>query len=91
MALKRFFTASHLLHSRLQLIRNKMQVRKDMTPQDLVEWNKNKFDRAAESVTLQHEIHVGRTEMHQAAELFIMAFKADDLDITSQPMWKPRK
>jgi hypothetical protein len=88
MKIRRFSIAAHLLHSRLQLVRNKLEAKKDMKPIELVDWNMKIFERAGESVQKQHEIRCGKTEHIDAAELFLLAFDADDQDIKNQPMWR---
>ena len=87
MKIRRFSVAAHLIHSRLQLVRNKLEATKNMTPQEFVEWNLKVFERAGESVKLQHEVKTGKSNYIDAAELFLLAFGNDDQDIKNQPMW----
>ena len=90
MKIKRYSMAVHALHSRLQLIRGKLHIEKGMSPNDFVAWNEKYLNKAAESVQLQHDVHCGRTEFHETAELFMISIVGES-EILNQPLWDAKR
>ena len=92
MKLKPYSLAVRALHSRLQLIRNKLDVDQGMTPNEVVERNLKYFKRAGESVELQHEgVRCDRFDFHHAAELFLTSVDPLEKQVLGQPLWKGKK
>jgi hypothetical protein len=90
-SLKKNYTIhSHALHSRLQLIRSKLDINPSMTSEQFLMRNRKYFIKAAESIETYHNFKCGDFEYNQAAELFITAFNADEKKIWDLPIWKPK-
>ena len=78
----------HALHSRLQLVRNKLDISKKMTPNDVITRNLRMFEKAGESVKIYHDHKCGKSEYYDAAELFLLSIDPDEAKILAQPVWK---
>lgn len=85
---KNYSIVVHALHSRLQLVRNKLDVNKKMTPTDVVTRNLRIFEKAGESVKIYHDQKCGKSEYYDAAELFLLSIDPDEAKILAQPVWK---
>lgn len=70
-----YSTLAHTLHSRLQLIRNKLDFEAGMEPSQMVIRNLKYFEKAAESVYTYHQFRSNRSDFIDAAELFISTVK----------------
>ena len=64
-------TATHALHSRLQLIRGKLYCRKGFTIQEFVDANREFFMAATNSIIHQHQIDVLESNWRTAAQMFL--------------------
>ncbi|GGM82007.1 hypothetical protein GCM10010967_12170 [Dyadobacter beijingensis] len=62
---------AHTLHSRLQLIRNKLDFEPGMEPSQMVIRNLKFFEKAGESVQKYHNFRSNRSDFIDAAELFL--------------------
>jgi hypothetical protein len=91
MKIKNYSVAVHMLHSRLQLVRGKLDADKSMLPSTVVTRNIKVFERAAESVQRHHELHCGRTEFYGAAELFLFSLDPEESNILNQPLWQRKQ
>ena len=80
----------HAVHSRLQLIRNKLNFRPDMKPNDLINWNERYFDLVADSVETFHHYKPNRSDFQDAAELFLSTVDPYEDKIKQQPAWRPK-
>ena len=87
---KNYSIFAHALHSRLQLIKNKIEASPDMSPQELITLNKKYFDLVAQSVDTFHHYKAGRNDYHNAAELFLATLDPNEKEIQSQPVWRPK-
>ena len=74
---KNYSIFAHALHSRLQLIKNKIEAVPGMSPKDLVILNKTYFDLVAQSVDTFHHYKAGRNDYHNAAEPFLQTLNSD--------------
>lgn len=88
---KNYSIFTHAMHSRLQLIKNKILVTPEMTVQELITLNQKYFDLVAESVDTFHHYKAGRIEYHNAAEMFLSTLDSAEKETESQPEWKPKK
>ena len=84
---KNYSIYAHALHSRLQMIRNKLDFNAQMHPSDVVIRNQKYFDKAGISVEQHHEFHCGRSEFHQAAEMLLLTLKEAEADPRDLPLW----
>lgn len=91
MKIKQYSLSVHALHSRLQLVRSKINAEPGMAPVELIQLNKDIFDRAAESVRTHHQVQCDRFEYHGAAELFMVSFDPMEKEIIKQPIWKKKE
>lgn len=91
MKIKNYSLSVHALHSRLQLVRTKINAEPGMSPAELIGLNTEIFDRAAESVQSHHQIECSRFEYHGAAELFMVSFDPLEKEILKQPIWEKKK
>lgn len=66
-----YSTLAHTLHSRLQLIRNKLDFEPGMEPSQMVTRNLKYFEKAGESVQKHHNFRSNRSDFIDAAELFM--------------------
>ncbi|WP_138485257.1 hypothetical protein [Dyadobacter bucti] len=82
---------AHAIHSRLQMIRNKIQISPAMFPSDIVSFNQKYFDKAGESVEKYHSHTCNKLNYYEAAELFLAAYLGDDRTIEKQPIWTAHK
>lgn len=83
--MKNYSLLVHALHSRLQLVRNKLDANPAMDPSQLVIRNQRIFLRASQSVEQHHNQRCNRSDFIDAAELFLMTLENDD--IMNQPIW----
>jgi hypothetical protein len=81
----------HVLHSRLQLVRNKIQTSPDMTASEMVLLNLPLFELIRDAVYTFHNYKPGRSDYQQAAELYLSTLDEQQKEIENQPVWKPRK
>lgn len=72
MAKQKYSIYVHAMHSRIQLIRNKINYEKWMTVQDLVENNNKYFQRAASSIESDHGYLPVGIDWIQTAQMFLM-------------------
>lgn len=79
----------HAIHSRLQLIRNKLDYAPDMEVNEFRERNKKYLAIVKESIRINHDYSVNVAEEYDAAVLFLHT--VDQEDVTNQPDWKPKK
>lgn len=82
---------AHAIHSRLQLIRNKIQITPQMSPSEIVAFNQKYFDMVGVSVERYHNHTCNKLNYYEAAELFQSAFLSDDRTIEKQPIWTAHK
>lgn len=68
--MKKYSLKAHAIHSRLQMIRDKIDATADMHPSQVVIRNLKYFERAGNSVETQHSLHCDRIDFVDAAELF---------------------
>lgn len=78
---KNYSIFAHAMHSRLQLIRDKIDTNPEMTAQEMVSLNKKYFDLIADSVDTYHHYKAGRTDYMNAAELFLSTLNRDGQEI----------
>lgn len=87
---KNYSIFAHAMHSRLQLIKDKINSNPEMTAQEMVTLNKKYFDLIADSVDTYHHYKAGRTDYMNAAELFLSTLDHNEKSIKNQPFWKPK-
>lgn len=81
-----YSTLAHTLHSRLQLIRNKLDYKFGMEPAQMVIRNLRYFEKAGESVQRYHNFHSTRSDFIDAAELFMSTVEPNETGSQS-PKW----
>lgn len=86
--IKKYSLTVHALHSRLQLIKNKLDFAPGMLPGDVAIRNKKYFDKASESVLNDHELRCDRSDYYHAAELFLISLDEMEKEILNLPLWK---
>lgn len=77
---KNYSTLVHTLHSRLQLIRNKLDFKFGMEASQMVIRNLKYFEKASESVERFHNFRSDRSDFIDAAELFMSTVEPDGAD-----------
>jgi hypothetical protein len=88
MKMKNYSIYAHALHSRLQLIRNKLDYSLNMKPSQVVIKNLLYFKKAAESIENQHIYVCDRGDYFDAAELLLLSLDPEERKILNQPLWK---
>lgn len=73
--MKKYSLKVHAIHSRLQLIKDKIDADAEMHPSQVVIRNLKYFERAGASVETQHSLHCDRSDFVDAAELFQMTLE----------------
>ncbi|OJV15215.1 MAG: hypothetical protein BGO21_29870 [Dyadobacter sp. 50-39] len=76
--MKKYSLTAHALHSRLQLVHNKLDAEPKMDPSQVVIRNLKIFEKAGQSVAMHHNQLATRTEYLEAAELFLMTVEGYD-------------
>ncbi|MCE6993080.1 hypothetical protein [Dyadobacter sp. CY323] len=89
--MKNYSLYAHALHSRLQMIRNKLDINPILPPSDIVAINLKYFEKAGESVSKQHHYQCNRGDYHAAAELLLMTLNPEEQKIKDQPLWTIHK
>lgn len=74
-----------------EIHRNKLHVTDAMDAGEIVRFNQKYFDRAARSVEQQHDVRVDRTDLREAAELYILSIDALEDKIQQMPFWKKKE
>lgn len=69
-----YSAAAHLIHSRLQLIRHRLDIKKDAQAASMVWQYRKILDKAAESVLIQHGINSEYKDIFDACELLYNSF-----------------
>lgn len=75
---KKYTIYAHAIHSRIQMIRDKILYEKGMTARDLVVRNKKYFELAIDSVMKQHDLtHPHIDDTFDAATMFLISIGID--------------
>lgn len=88
---KNYSIYAHAVHSRLQLIRNKLDFSLGMSVGEMIRRNEKYFELIADSITTYHNHKPGLSEFYDAGEMFMSTVNDDEDRIKSQPDWKPKE
>jgi len=81
----------HAIHSRMQLIRSKMEYDDTMTVNDFRERNKKNIENIAESIRINHDFSINRAHEYDAAVMFLHSIDWEGENIKDQPVWKSKQ
>jgi hypothetical protein len=87
---KNYPITTHVVHSRLQLLRNKVKISENISASEFVMLNLPLFESIRDSVDTYHHYKPGRSEYQGAAELFLSTIDDQQKEIESQPLWEPK-
>jgi len=81
----------HAIHSRMQLIRSKMEYDQTMTVNDFREANKVRIEQIAESIRNFHNQSVNVAHEYDASVMFLHSIDWEGEKIKDQPVWRPKQ
>jgi len=88
---KNYSLFTHAIHSRLQLIRSRLDYEENMTVNLFRERNKKHFDDIRESIRTNHDYSVDVSNDYDAAVMFLHSIDWEGEKIKDQPAWKSKQ
>jgi len=88
---KDYSLITHAIHSRMQLIRSKMEYNQTMSVNDFRERNKKYIENTSESVRTSHNQSVNVAHEYDASVMFLHTIDWEGEKIKDQPFWKPKQ
>jgi len=87
---KNYSIFTHAVHSRMQLIRSKLDYDQNMTVNEFRARNKVYFEPIRESIRINHDYNVDVTDEYDATVMFLHSIDWEGEKIKDQPVWTPK-